>query len=429
MSTDFPMQRNAFSWVDRTSWVDGIVAGTGRVAAIAILDSLGSGSERRVPSGFLRHRSPLTGLLRAFARVCALAGVIGLLGGCAGQLAPEQFAPVGPPSTPLVPGQSSEYVVKKGDTLYAVGWVFGIDYRELERVNGIEDPKKLRIGQVLLIPERQTNLEFAFPALEAEGDRDRRPGPIEQARVEPAKAAEKPAQGNQAPEKVEDASGRPSKGESAKSPIAVPAQEARESTVIAAAPEPSPAADPATSKAPPASPASLSKPSAKASAVASRARTTALPSQPTQKKALPAPPSTKVAVARRDPAPPLPTKVDRWIWPASGKVIGTFKRGGGKGIDIGGELGRPVKAAAGGEVVYVGNGLVGYGNMIIIKHTEDVLSAYAHNRSVNVREGEFVRRGYPIAQMGNSGTDRVKLHFEIRHRGKPVDPLKRLPRQ
>ncbi|WP_025770926.1 peptidoglycan DD-metalloendopeptidase family protein [Thioalkalivibrio sp. HK1] len=369
--------------------------------------------------------------------VCTLVVIVGLLGGCT-QLAPEQFAPVGPPTKPLVPGQAGEYVVKKGDTLYAVGWVFGIDYRELERVNGIEDPRKLKIGQVLLIPER-TNLEFAFPALEAEGDRGKRPGPIEQARVEPAKAAEKTekpeksAQGDQVPDKTEKPAeaGDASKGEGATSPAAAPAApETSKPTVIAAAPEPVPPAPP---KAPPASStppaaAPASKPGAKAEAADSRARTTPLPSAPTRKKPLPAPPSTKVAIARPDSAPPLPTKVDRWTWPTSGKVIGTFKRGGGKGIDIGGEVGQPVKAAAGGEVVYVGNGLVGYGNMIIIKHTEDVLSAYAHNRSMDVREGEFVRAGDPIAEMGSSGTDRVKLHFEIRHRGQPVDPLKRLPR-
>ncbi|MBF2761758.1 MAG: peptidoglycan DD-metalloendopeptidase family protein [Ectothiorhodospiraceae bacterium AqS1] len=310
-------------------------------------------------------------------------------------------------------------------------------------MNAIEDPRKLKIGQVLLIPERDTNLEFAFPALQADEDRGKRSQPIKQARAEPApapaptpaKPAEESAPGKQGAEKTEDATAATtvpaSKDEDAKRPPAEdPSPESpAEPTVIAAAPEPAPPPVPSGAKAPAASPAPTPAPNAKPSAADSRARTTALPISPTQKRALPAHPPTKVAIARPDPPPPLPAKVDRWIWPASGKVIGTFKRSGGKGIDIGGELGRPIKAAAGGEVVYVGNGLVGYGNMIIIKHTEDVLSAYAHNRSMQVAEGEFVERGDPIAEMGSSGTDRVKLHFEIRHRGKPVDPLKRLPRR
>ena len=100
-----------------------------------------------------------------------------------------------------------------------------------------------------------------------------------------------------------------------------------------------------------------------------------------------------------------------------------------KGIDLGGKLGEPVLAAADGQVVYSGSGLRGYGKLLIVKHNETFLSAYAHNDRLLVKEGDFVKAGQRIADMGSSGTDRVKLHFEIRRDGTPVDPLKFLPRR
>ena len=98
-----------------------------------------------------------------------------------------------------------------------------------------------------------------------------------------------------------------------------------------------------------------------------------------------------------------------------------------KGIDIAGQEGQPVMAAADGTVVYAGNGLRGYGELVIVKHSETYVSAYGHNRRLLVREGERVKIGQTIAEMGSTGTDRVKLHFEIRRQGKPVDPLQFLP--
>ncbi|WP_018277817.1 peptidoglycan DD-metalloendopeptidase family protein [Teredinibacter turnerae] len=125
-------------------------------------------------------------------------------------------------------------------------------------------------------------------------------------------------------------------------------------------------------------------------------------------------------------------KVDpSWHWPASGKLIATFSSNGGlnKGIDIQGKLGEPVHAAAAGIVVYSGSGLRGYGKLLIVKHNAKFLSAYAHNRRLLAKEGERVKRGQKIAEMGSSGTDAVKLHFEIRFDGTPVDPMKYLPRR
>lgn len=118
-----------------------------------------------------------------------------------------------------------------------------------------------------------------------------------------------------------------------------------------------------------------------------------------------------------------------WAWPANGVLIGKFASNGSlnKGIDIAGDLGKPVFAAADGSVVYAGSGLRGYGELVIIKHNETYVSAYGHNRRLLVREGQQVKVGQTIAEMGSTGTDRVKLHFEIRRLGKPVDPLQFLP--
>lgn len=118
-----------------------------------------------------------------------------------------------------------------------------------------------------------------------------------------------------------------------------------------------------------------------------------------------------------------------WAWPANGVLIGKFASNGSlnKGIDIAGELGQPVFAASDGSVVYAGSGLRGYGELVIIKHNETYVSAYGHNRRLLVREGQQVKVGQTIAEMGSTGTDRVKLHFEIRRLGKPVDPLQFLP--
>ncbi|MDR5757306.1 peptidoglycan DD-metalloendopeptidase family protein [Caballeronia sp. LZ035] len=118
-----------------------------------------------------------------------------------------------------------------------------------------------------------------------------------------------------------------------------------------------------------------------------------------------------------------------FIWPARGPILNTFSEASNKGLNIGGAAGDPVNASADGRVVYSGNGLRGYGNLIIIKHDATFLTAYAHNRALMVKEGDAVTKGQKIAEMGNSDSDRVMLHFEVRRQGKPVDPLKYLPPQ
>nr|WP_040517137.1 peptidoglycan DD-metalloendopeptidase family protein [Gilvimarinus chinensis] len=167
----------------------------------------------------------------------------------------------------------------------------------------------------------------------------------------------------------------------------------------------------------------------------------------------PARPSTREAETVKRPAPTAPVKPPRsenktpsvsdnkpppkltgavtWQWPARGNVIAGFSSSSGlnKGIDISGKLGEPVVAAADGYVVYAGTGLRGYGKLVIVKHNETFLSAYAHNRALRVQEGESVKGGQQIAELGSSGTDKEKLHFEIRRDGKPVNPLTYLPKR
>lgn len=123
-------------------------------------------------------------------------------------------------------------------------------------------------------------------------------------------------------------------------------------------------------------------------------------------------------------------KVAKWSWPSKGRVIAKFSNSenGNKGIDIAGQRGQSVNASANGVVVYAGNALRGYGNLVIIKHNDDYLSAYAHNDQVYVKEQQKVSVGQKIASMGSSGTSTVKLHFEIRYKGKSVDPMRYLPK-
>lgn len=164
----------------------------------------------------------------------------------------------------------------------------------------------------------------------------------------------------------------------------------------------------------------------------------ALLEKPLTKPAPVAPPKPEITKAE----PPKPIKAHEankpdaggdedsvdWGWPASGKILANFNDNGNeKGVDIVGNLGQAVNAAASGKVVHTGSTLRGYGKLIIIKHNKRYFSVYAHNNQVLVREGQTVVKGQKIAEMGNSDAERVKLHFEIRHLGKPADPLKYLP--
>lgn len=154
-------------------------------------------------------------------------------------------------------------------------------------------------------------------------------------------------------------------------------------------------------------------------------------SAPSQPRGNTTPRADTRTTGKTSPKPAPSARNFAWRWPVHGEIIGRFATGvaGKSGLEIAGKRGEPIRAAAPGYVVYSGSGLRGYGRLIIIKHNETYLSAYAHNSKLRVKENEQVKMGQHIADMGSSGTNRNMLHFEIRRDGKPVDPLKYLPKR
>ena len=328
----------------------------------------------------LRRAARTGALAGGTAGLCLLAGLTGLVAGCGGDGA---VAPVQSPSQPAIPGRERAYVVGRGDTLYSIAWRHGLDYRVLAGANTIRDPYTIHPGQRLLLPEP----DDAVP-----------PAP------QPATEAREPVA---------------SKEESARETGATQAP------VIAPLPPSSPLPKPSTKPPdrPPARPRqSVPESEGKHIAKANPGIVREVPAQ--SRQPLPEPASKRTA------EPQLAGRTVagvRWTRPAGGKTIKGFGRGGNKGVDIEGSFQQPVRAAARGRVVYAGSGLIGYGKLVILKHNSRILSAYAHNERLHVGEGDEVRGGQHIADMGRSGKGRVMLHFEIRRDGKPVDPLRYLP--
>jgi lipoprotein NlpD len=298
----------------------------------------------------------------------------------------------------------STYTVKRGDTLAAIALEFGYDYRELAAWNGIENPDRIFVGQVLrLAPPGETRTATATdsPAGVVTAPLRSAP-PVVESRPStppPTAAAVAPAPRNTESLKV--------------SPKAVkePYSEAMAREMAKAPPEPPTIARAEPSRTSPPPPAAAGAP-LPAAAGAAAPPTTSTPGPPA---------ASTPALADTD------DDLD-WTWPARGKLVTGFSDTANlKGIDIAGPAGTPVVASAGGKVVYAGTGLRGYGKLVIIKHNKTFLSAYAHNREILVKEGQQVARGQKIAEMGSTDADQVKLHFEIRRLGKPMDPLKYLP--
>ena len=281
------------------------------------------------------------------------------------------------------------YTVKRGETLAQIALEHGLDYRELAVWNNIENPNVIRVGQVLVLsPPGQAGTGpggvVTAPLVTAPSI-----APSNEARA----LMMSPGRGNTPTFKTEP--------RAMKLPYSDQALAQLERAPISIAAPPAPATAPATAAAPPAS----------ATAPASTNIAKATPSRPESAR-----------VPEIDDA-----KLD-WAWPTSGKVIKGFSEGSNlKGIDIGGKAGQPVLASAAGRVVYAGAGLRGYGKLVIVKHNNTYLSAYAHNREILVKEGQQVSKGQKIGEMGDTDADQVKLHFEIRRLGKPIDPAKFLP--
>jgi lipoprotein NlpD len=266
------------------------------------------------------------------------------------------------------------YIVQKGDTLYAIAFNFGLDYHEIADLNNIQNPDVIKAGQELRLFAANDVISV-------------KPAPIETQ----ALPVSKPLSENNPL-----AEAKPSGIPSISQPMAVKLPYSADAAAQIAKmqgeiPQPFPV-------------------------IAAKAET--LPGSETK----PVTPPVAVSV------PDMGDDEIEWGMPTSGKIIADFSESESrKGIDVAGKIGQPILASAAGKVVYSGSGLRGYGKLIIIKHNQIYLSAYAHNDRLLVKEGQTVTKGQKIAEMGNSDADQVELHFEIRKLGKPMDPAKYLP--
>jgi len=255
-----------------------------------------------------------------------------------------------------------DYIVQPGDTLYAIAFRLGMDYRSLAALNQIDAPYVIRVGQSLVTEAPKV----AIAAAPASADGDAAATISTRELASAAGANGKVATDTATAGKGSTTSTRGSVASASHSPAkAAPAEPQP------VAPTPKPVASPK-----------------------------------------PKPPPAAIANA----------PVDRWGWPVKGRIIRSYAEDVHKGIDLAGARGDQVRASAGGVVVYAGTGVTGYGALIIIKHNDTYLSAYGHNDELLAAEGEQVSAGKLIARMGSSGTDSVKLHFEIRRNGRPIDP-------
>lgn len=263
--------------------------------------------------------------------------------------------------------KGSTYTVRKGDTMFLIAYISGMDVRDLAALNNIPEPYKLSVGQTLKVNNSTAATSASAPA------------PTHSA---PAAAAQ-------------------------------PQQPA-----VTYTPGPNGTAY--------GSDGTIVGPIKSTAGVAPTTATNSVNTVPVT--AEPAAPVSQPVTTM--PAATTNNSNITWIWPTKGNVIQGFSNsdGGNKGIDIGGSRGQAVYAAAPGRVVYAGNALRGYGNLIIIKHNDDYLSAYAHNETILVKDQQQVTAGQQIAKMGSSGTNSVKLHFEIRYKGKSVNPTTYLPK-
>jgi lipoprotein NlpD len=277
------------------------------------------------------------------------------------------------PAEPVRPAESAKtdapgmYTVKKNDTLIRIALDHGQNYRDLVTWNNLTNPNDIKVDQVLRVlpPEPGTGTQTSAVSMPP---------------------ADKPA--------------------------------------VAAAPKKSgPRADKK-----PYTDANLAELQKADGAKADDKPATAAAATPAPVIANVSVPATVAPALIPSPTLTLPDEEKlSWAWPSDGKIIGTFDEGKNKGIDIAGKSGQHVMAAGAGKVMYAGSSIRGYGNLVIVKHNNSLLSAYAHNRNIVVKEGQTVTKGEKIAEMGDSDADSVKLHFEIRLQGKPVDPSKYLP--
>lgn len=312
-----------------------------------------------------------------------LIGLCCLLFGCAVNIpAPVSGLNKDYNSIPRGSYRGSYYEVKKGDTLYFISYITDKDVNDIIRFNRLQAPYVIHPGQKL----RLWGPVYTPPAYAGTGA-----GPRPKANVSSVGSVA-----------------------SASTPVAVPAP------VVIAPSVPVKSKD--------SNPVSISQNSKKPPTTVNKSPTTPIEQPKTNRYVETIP---KVNVTNQPVTKPTQNndKIAKWLWPTKGRVIKGFSAGdqGNKGIDIAGQRGQSIVSTAAGTVVYSGNALRGYGNLIIIKHNDDYLSAYAHNDQLLVQEGQNVTAGQKIATMGSSGTTSVRLHFEIRYQGKPVNPQRYLP--
>lgn len=310
----------------------------------------------------------LTGLLAACSTTQNSAPVVDRTPGARSSESVKSTAPVASPVVKIQDGHGN-YTVKKGDTLIRIALDHGQNYRDLVTWNNLANPNDIKVDQVLRVapPESGSSSGAQTASVATPGSGELKPS---------VAAVTVPNKNSPRGEK-----------------------KAYSEAVLA----------------------ELQKPDAGSSTPATAAAVTAAP-------VVTAALTTSAKVADK-PAPVFTPEDESvsWIWPSDGKVVGSFDEGKNKGIDIAGKLGQHVLAAGSGKVMYAGSGIRGYGNLVIVKHSNNLLSAYAHNQAILVKEGQTVNKGQMIAEMGNSDSDAVMLHFEIRQQGKPVDPSRFLP--
>ncbi len=349
-------------------------------------------------------------------------------------------------------GQSavSVYVVQSGDTLYSIAFRYGLDYRKVAEVNSIPDPYTIYPGQDIYLWQTGPSPVYVAPARATTPAAATSGVAVAPAVTGAAVAAGAAATGAASTAAGSTAAGSTAAGSTAAGSTgvivtAVPGIASAPVTQVATPPTPvyrapaqptpgvyHPSTGPARAPAkavPPVTSTAEGSHSAAAPVTKSAAPATQVsPAAATVARApVPAPAPSRAAPPARAPTPGA--KVTAWRWPASGKVSRGYSTSVHKGIDIAGNRGDPIYAVADGTVVYAGTGIVGFGELVIIKHNDIYISAYGHNDRLLVRENEVVGAGQIIAEKGSSGTDTVKLHFEIRKEGKPVDPVKLLPRR
>jgi lipoprotein NlpD len=365
-------------------------------------------------------------------RRLALAVFATLLAACqqSVMVRPAAVDPVEPEMS-AAPDAERFHEVQSGDTLYKISVQYGVDYRDLAAWNGIDAPYTIYPRQRLRVSgSSNAPVPDSPPATVAAAPSRPAPTPSSStSRVErlgdnlatPRDSGYDERYGVTVPEGAEPLDG-------SKPAAASTGPIASAPTPVTAAPTTAPAVATPSASAEAAAPVAAATGAAVATAggvATAPAIAPSAASAPASASAAPVPAPTSAATSSAAVRP----SAAGWIWPAQGRVVVTYAAGDPtrQGVDISGELGSPVVAARDGEVVYSGAGLIGYGELIIIKHTPELLSAYGHNRVRLVKEGDKVKAGQKIAEMGKNAANRVLVHFEIRRNGKPVDPAPLLP--